>query len=456
MKKIIVISSIILIAIFSRVLRINTNAHFQADESRDLVNIHQIFIEKKITLVGPISDDGNHLFSSLTYYLLLPFAVIFQFDPMGTVIGAVFWGIITFVCFWLLAIKINRKMLIPAGILAALWWPLIQTSRWPWNPNFVPLWIALSIYLSLYKGKKFKFLSGLSAGLALHHHILAIISAAFVWLRKHSFLWLLGFILAMLPFVIFDLRHPPGLFFSKMLSYSSGQSFKLTETIPKMISAVKFTNNYLFPGTILTTIIFLTACIIFILDLKNKSKNIYWGISFFLSLGIFLLFNQQPQYLLGSLPLFWMWLFGPRKKIGQKMVIGLVILICLSSLLKFKNEIFKDDYTGNIKLLSSVSKIIKDQIDNQKLSNANLAVLGSVDEDRLGKNYRGVLLTWNTKIKGPTEYITSDNLFVITQKEVNNLKGDGAAEIDGFRNGPVIGVWPISNTNWKVIQFNRY
>lgn len=456
MKKIIIVGLIVLTAIFSRVLRINTNAHFQADEARDLVNIHQIFVEKKITLVGPISDDGNHLFSSLTYYLLLPFAIIFNFNPIGTVAGAVFWGLITFVCFWLLAIKINRKMLIPAGILAALWWPLIQISRWPWNPNFVPLWIALSIYLSLYKSKKFKFLSGLSAGLALHHHVLAIVSAAFVWLKKHSILWLLGFILAMLPFVIFDLRHPPGLFFSKMISYNNNQTLNLSEIIPKMIAAVKFANNYLFPGTILTLIITLIICALFIWDIKNKSKNIYWGISTFLSLGIFLFFNQQFQYLLGTLPLFWMWLFVPRKKTGQKIVIGLVILICLSSLIKFKSEIFKDDFTGNIQLVSGASKIIKNQINDQQLSNANLAVLGSTDQDRFGKTYRGILLTWNTKIKGPADYVTSDNLFVITQKEVNNLQGDSAAEIDGFRNGPVIGTWKIPDTNWQVIQFNRH
>lgn len=456
MKKVIIVGLIILTAITLRLFRINTNSHFQSDESRDLVNIHQIFVEKKITLVGPISGDGTYLFSSLTYYLLLPFAVIFNFNPIGTVIGAVFWGIITFICFWFLAIKINRKMLIPAGFLAAIWWPLVQTGRWPWNPNFVPLWIALSIYLSLYKGKKFKFLSGLSAGLAIHHHFLSVFSAFFVWFKKHSLLWIFGFILTISPFIVFDLRHPPGLFFPKMISYNSNRIIDLPQIVPKIIDTIEFTNDYLFPSNLLTLIITLVICAIFIWDIKNKSKNIYWGISTFLSLGVFLFFNQQFQYLLGTLPLFWMWLFGPRKKIGQKMVVGLIFLICLSSLIKFKNEILKEDYKGNVQLITDTSKIIKNQIDTQQLSNANLAVLGSVDEDRLGKTYRGVLLTWNTKIKGPAEYISSDNLFVITQKEVNNLQGDAAAEIDGFRNGPVIGSWPISNTGWKVIQFNRY
>ena len=60
------------------------------------------------------------------------------------------------------------------------------------------------------------------------------------------------------------------------------------------------------------------------------------------------------------------------------------------------------------------------------------------------------------QLKGPNELLMSDNLFVISQQQVNNLQGDGASEIDGFRNGPVAGQWEIEGTGWRVIQFNRY
>ena len=457
MKKVITIGLIILLAVFMRLYRIETNAHFQADEARDLVNIHQIFVEKKITLVGPISDDGSHLFSSLTYYLLLPFAVFFEFDPMGTVVGAVVWGLITFGVFWLLAIRINPKMLIPAGILAAVWWPLVETSRWPWNPNLVPLWIGLSIYLSFNKDKISKVLSGLSAGLSLHHHFLAIVAAGFVWLRQRSLWWVVGIGAAIMPFILFDWRHPPGLFLSKMILYNNGNHLpKLAEIIPRLIDAIKFSNGYLFPGVGLTLIIFILILAIFVWDIKNKSKNIYWGVSAFLTLGILMIYSQQFQYLLGTVPLVWMWLIGKRKGWGKGLAAILMVLIVLSSIMKFGKEVRKDDYKGNIRLITGASEIIKQQIDEQKLQNANLAVLGSIDLDRTGKTYRGVLLTWNVKLKNITDYNLSDNLFVITQKQVTNLQGDGAAEIDGFRNGPVKGIWKVGGTNWQVVQFNRY
>ena len=57
-------------ALMVRVYRLEESSHFLSDESRDLVNMHQIWVEKKLTLAGPISDDGSHMFSSLTYYLL--------------------------------------------------------------------------------------------------------------------------------------------------------------------------------------------------------------------------------------------------------------------------------------------------------------------------------------------------------------------------------------------------
>ena len=84
-----------LILIFSRTFNLGKTARFIWDESSDLVSIHEIYVEHKITLIGPISEDGSKVFGSLTYYMLLPFAVIGKFDPASTAYGAAFWGILT-------------------------------------------------------------------------------------------------------------------------------------------------------------------------------------------------------------------------------------------------------------------------------------------------------------------------------------------------------------------------
>lgn len=444
-----------MVAVFLRIFRIETNSHFMADEARDLVNIHQIFVDKKITLVGPISDDGNHLFSSLTYYLLLPFAVLYNFDPIGTVAGAVFWGLIIFGCFWFLAFKVNRKMGILGGILAACWWPLVLMSRWPWNPNLVPLWIGISIILTFYKGKKMNFLSGLAGGLALHHHFLAVLAAGLIWIKKKSLWWLVGFGLAILPFVIFDWRHPPGLFFAKMLAYNEGKSLELAEVLPRLAGAAKFSLEYLFPGR-LSLAIGAVIMALMVWDVKNKKKIAWWGIGAFLNLGIFLVYSNQGHYILGALPLFWVWLMGERQGWGKRLVYILTAFIVVSSIFKWPQEVLKDDFKGDLRLVRGASEIIKEEVKKQGLVNANVAVLGSEDEDGLGKRYRGMLLTWNVKIKSKDEYELSDNLFVITRKSGEELRGDPASQISRFRNGPVAGEWKVGETGWRVVQFNRY
>lgn len=456
-SRLLIIGFIVILAIFVRTFRLETNSHFLADEARDLAAIHQIYVDKKLTLVGPISDDQSHVFSSLTYYLLLPFAFIYNFQPLGTVVGAVFWGLLTFAILWFLAVKINHRSLIPAGILAALWLPLVTTSRWPWNPNFVPLWISLSILLQLYHSRKSNFFSGLSAGLAFHQHFISILVSGFVWLYKKSFLWLLGIVLAISPFIIFDLRHPPGLFFPKAIGYNSNLKIPgFLDFFNRYWHSLFFARDYFFTVPVIAVVISLLILILIFNDLKNKSSSRFWLISFLLSLIVFTVYSQNTQYLLPSLPLFWMWLFSPRTKNVQKLNWLVVVLMCLCSLLKLPSVLLANDYTGNLKLVNGAAEIIRTQIQSHHLEKVNLAVLGSTDQNLNGDRFRGTLLAKNIVLESPEQNFASLTLFVITPQMVNNIQGDPAALADGFRNGPVMGDWPIPGTDWRVIQFNRY
>src|SRR3989339_1082519 len=99
----------IILLIFTRFFNLEKTARFIWDESSDLVNIRRIYIQKDITLIGPISEDGNKVFGSLTYYMLIPFAVIGNFDPASTAYGAAFWGVITGILFLIISYKLNKK-----------------------------------------------------------------------------------------------------------------------------------------------------------------------------------------------------------------------------------------------------------------------------------------------------------------------------------------------------------
>ncbi len=68
----------LVILLFTRFYQVAYTARFTQDESGFLVRLHQIYDERKITLIGQVNDQGK-VFGSLTVYLLLPFAIIGDF-----------------------------------------------------------------------------------------------------------------------------------------------------------------------------------------------------------------------------------------------------------------------------------------------------------------------------------------------------------------------------------------
>lgn len=453
----ILLGAVILLAVFVRFYKLDTSSHFMSDESRDLVNIHQIFVEHKITLVGPISDDRSHVFSSLTYYMLLPFAVLFNFDPLGTVTGAAVWGCLT----WLvMIIFIHRKFprfTIPAAILGAVWFPLVQTSRWPWNPNLMIFWIFCGLLLADSPKKPLKILSGLMFGMAIHHHYLAIVPAGLMVIWKRDWKLALGIALAVLPFIIFDLRHPPGIFILRSFDYNRGI---LESNIPALAAKLPAVFGH-FAGYVFGTNLFagaglLTVFLLAVWDLVRKSAGRVWLFLWLIPLVTLIFYSWQPHYSLPAIPFLLTWVFVPRPGWGNKLARLNLLLLITGSLLILSGQFSQPDWQGNLQLLRGGTKIIREQITVQKLKNPNLAVIGSPDIYPDGKKYRGLLLVDNIRVKPVEEYETSDNLFVITVSGENSLRKDPALEMTFFRKGPVAGSWKIPGTDWKVIQFNRY
>ncbi len=445
------------LAVFARVYRLDVSSHFEFDESRDLVNMHQIWVEKKITLVGPISEDRGHAYSSLTYYMLLPFAVLFNFDPIGPAAGAVFWGLVTAgMLTWVLA-KINSKWLIPAAIISAIWVPLVITSRWAWNPNLLMFWFLAGIILEQKPQWGFKLAAGVAFGLMIHHHYLAIVPVGLWILWKRNLFTAAGAGLALLPFLIFDLRHPPGIFIMRMIQYNQGplsqNPLHLIQQIPGVFT---YFFDYVFRLRFLTIIGGSVIVFLGIWDLITKSRARMWLLLWAGSVLPIVFYNNNVQYVLPALPGFIIWVFFARK--GKGIILGKLLsaLIITGSILTVANTWHEADWEGNLQLDRGGTQIIAEQIKTQKLVNPNLAVLGSPDIFTNGNKFRNLLLVENIKVKPYEEYFSSDNLFVVTKADIKALRLDPAAEMMYFRNGPVKGVWNIPETDWKVVQFNRY
>lgn len=449
----------------SRIYNLERTARFLWDESSDLVNIHQIYVEKKLTLVGPISEDGSKVFGSLTYYMLLPFSIIGNFDPVSTAYGAAFWGIVGGILILHLAYKVNRKTIWLTAPIIVLWYPLVETGRWAWNPNLIPFWVTLSLIFFLRKTLLSKFLSGLAIGLSIHHHYLSLFAAvglgAVVLIEsgkageiKKFFAFAAGLALAIVPFVIFDLRHPPGLFLSRVLYFNNFAATSGFAFNPLQIFNATFQYFTQSPAPKIA----LTALVILLLinDVKERSASLrYAGVFLFQVLALSFFSSFNTHYILPVVPFFIVYLIYPRKNSGEIVAYSIIIILLISSVLSFPKQTTKTTWESDISSTRFIANTIQAEIKNNNLLNSNIAVLGSPDPNTYGRRYRDLLLINDLVLRTKGEYEISDSLFIITTSSLESIRKDAAYEIKYFKNGPLVKEWAVPESDWRIFLLSR-
>lgn len=451
--------------IASRTINLNKTARFIWDESSDLVNIHEIYVDKKLTLIGPISEDGSKVFGSLTYYMYLPFAVAGNFDPISTAYGAAFWGIITGLLLLYLVYKVNKKLVWLFAPIIILWYPLVETGRWAWNPNLIPFWVILALIFYLGKGNFSKFLSGLFVGLSVHHHYLAIFAAAGLGLViikdcleskkwKSIFSYAGGVILALAPFVLFDLTHPPGLFLSRILYFNNlGPKIGFLDNL---FSVVNGTFLYFVQIPLIAIIFAIIILFLILIDIKTRSKAIYFFLAFIVQLvGVAFASNFYPHYILAGIPFLVVYLIYPRKNYGAKITFATMFILLISSIITFPAQITKVIWESDISSTRFIANTIRQEITFSDLKNNNIAVLASPDTNTYGRRYRDLLLIKNTPLLNKGQYEISDHLFVVTTSNLETVREDPAYEIKDFKDGPLIKSWNVPGSDWKVFLLAR-
>ena len=132
--KVFLFFGLFLVAAFLRFYHLDITARFTRDESSDLVSMKKIVDQKDITLIGPIGEGNSAIFSSLTYYLSLPFVYFSKFDPIGPALAAAFYGLTTVGLIWLFFKKQKIKWL-PIFLLPAIISPYVEISRWAWRKS---------------------------------------------------------------------------------------------------------------------------------------------------------------------------------------------------------------------------------------------------------------------------------------------------------------------------------
>lgn len=214
------------LALFLRLYRLPATLTFLEDEGRDLLMVKRMLDTGRPVLLGPQTSTGNMYLGPLYYYFITPALVLGGMSPVGPAVLIGLSGVLTvyllyrFGCYWFGE---------SAGRLAALLYavmPLpVYFTRNSWNPNLVPiialllLWYTTRLLQTKVQLRHYFYL-GLLFGVMVQLHYMALVFLAAlgliilinklkVWpeLIKGLGLGILGFGLALSPFLLFELRN---------------------------------------------------------------------------------------------------------------------------------------------------------------------------------------------------------------------------------------------------------
>ncbi|CAN5243239.1 hypothetical protein BH09PAT2_BH09PAT2_07890 [soil metagenome] len=472
--KYVITALVLILLISSRFVLLDRSARFIWDESDDLLRMQQIYDNHRITLVGPISGNNINIYGSLSYYMLMPFTVAMDFDPLGPAFGTAFYSVVMIA---LLAYFFSKKLkwsyAVAILFLLAIF-PFVQTGRWAWNPHYIPFWQTLSLLVLLIPGIKKRWylwiLIGFLQGLGIHNHWYAIFSMAGVFMAmaihflkekkwKELVAYVIGGFGAILPFIVFDLLRPPGLFISRLLYFSpitqgTEAGFKIDYVARLWQLPYQFI-HYFFQNDVFTIIfIVVLAGYAYHVFRHGQKQKFLLLIPVVVQIACLIFISNQinDHYYLPAVIFFLLFLCMPDDKkrfsFFQKSI--LIIFITLSIPASI-SEITKNDWSTNISRTKKITRLISDNIDGKR---CNIMAIASQDSGTTGKKYRDLLEVWGTKILNKEEYTDYDCLFVVSTSDIKTIQKDPSYELDLIRKNKPVHVWEVEG-EWKLYKFVR-
>lgn len=222
---------ILLLASYMRLYRIAEYMVFLGDEGRDVLVARHI-LQGDLTLLGPTASVGGFFLGPIYYYMMAPFLFLFNYNPVGPAVMVALFGVATV---WLVYYVTKQFFGYYPGLIASVLYavsPLvILYSRSSWNPNTVPFFTLLMLYV-LYIGVIKKSLvrmliAGLLFGVLLQLHYLTTflglvvflyvlistlyqerkIGKSVISLMKRYAVFTIGTLIGWSPFLLFEVRH---------------------------------------------------------------------------------------------------------------------------------------------------------------------------------------------------------------------------------------------------------
>ncbi|MEK7502051.1 MAG: hypothetical protein AAB609_00835 [Patescibacteria group bacterium] len=325
-RKFLLISIFILVlALIPRSVEVlSGNYLFGFDQGQFYNDVKKIVVDHKLTLIGTqVGGIGGFFQGAGWYYLLaIPF-IIFGGDPYGGMVLMLIIGIATVVSAILLTKKIfSWQEGVIIGFLIAVSPNIIAQSRFIWPPfpiSLLSVFFLYFIYKILQGKKEYLGFLGLTIGLISHFEIATSGSLLFqsilfvpflIWKKiitgRSLLRFIIGFLLPLLPLIIFDLRHEflntKGIMNLLFPSLNSPTANKLAESIFMNHFAIfssSFSSMFPFIGEFwqIIALILVLGSILFIKDknqvFEKKAFVFYLVSNPFLLFAIFMIYKDH-------------------------------------------------------------------------------------------------------------------------------------------------------------------
>jgi len=460
------------LAAFLRLYKIQGYMTFLGDEGRDVLVVKRIIVDHKLTLLGPTASVGGFFLGPFYYYLMIPFLWLFQFNPVGPAVMVALFGVATV---WLVYFVAKKFFDPPTGLLAAGLYAIsplvINYSHSSWNPNLMPFFCLLIIWLTWrateVKSLKLLGLIGFLLGLTLQFHYLAIflmIIVGIYWFlfgiqRKNwrSYLWLIGgFAVGWSPFLAFELRHQfpnfrslyqfllrgdeTGFVWKSLLPTIGDVGFRLFE---RLVAAKQ--------KILAEILLLLTLPLVGYQWFKQKGRQTFWpllGLWLILGVGLFVFYqdNIYDYYFGFMFPLPFLLVAFALVQLARKNKLCLFASLTLCLLIAYFNwqeNPFHRSPNYQVRQAEQISRIVFEQTEGKPF---NFALITGQNSDHA---YRYFLELWGVKpitIEGPwvdpDRATVTDQLLVVCEVVDCQPLGHSLWEIAGFGRAEIAGQWP--------------
>lgn len=315
---------LVLIGIFLRFYKLDEFVTFLGDQGRDAIIIKRIITFEHFPAIGPVSSVGGVFLGPFYYYLMAPFLLLFNFNPLGLAFGSAVFSIAGFIVAYLIIKKeLNKKIALFFLALVVFSSTQIDFARFSWNPNLLPIFSFFTLYFLYQVVTTRKYIypvllgAFLSFSIQLHYLGLFLFLPIIVFfiinqLKNKNFfisqfpkflISSLSFLLFSSPLIIFDLKHNFLNTNSFIKVFTEKKVVSYSPLIDRLITTI---NSFFTPilkvnlNPSLSLVIFLLLLVYFF---KNKSFNdkpllqINF-LNFFLYLFFFSLLNSSryPHY----------------------------------------------------------------------------------------------------------------------------------------------------------------